>query len=56
MSTKYVSCVTSFSLLVLVSGCVVGPDFHRPEAPPAAGYTSQPLTATASAPNVPGGE
>ncbi len=56
MSTKYVSCVTSFSLLVLVSGCVVGPDFHRPEAPPAAGYTSQPLTATASASNVPGGE
>ena len=48
--------IAAFSLLALVSGCTVGPDFHRPKAPAAAGYTAKPLTATASSPNVPGGE
>ena len=42
--------------MLLVSGCAVGPDFHRPEAPAVAGYTPKPLAATASSPNVPGGE
>jgi NodT family efflux transporter outer membrane factor (OMF) lipoprotein len=42
--------------LALVSGCAVGPDFHRPEAPAAAGYTAQPPAATASSPDVAGGE
>jgi NodT family efflux transporter outer membrane factor (OMF) lipoprotein len=44
------------SLLIVLTGCVVGPDFHRPEAPPAAGYTPEPLSATASSPNAAGGE
>jgi NodT family efflux transporter outer membrane factor (OMF) lipoprotein len=44
------------SLLTVLMGCVVGPDFHRPEAPAAAGYTPGPLAATNSSPNVPGGE
>jgi NodT family efflux transporter outer membrane factor (OMF) lipoprotein len=56
MSAKYLCCIAACSLLALISGCVVGPDFHRPEAPASAGYTPRPLTATASAPNVPGGE
>ncbi|MGA3113909.1 MAG: efflux transporter outer membrane subunit [Syntrophobacteraceae bacterium] len=56
MSAKCFCCIAAFSLLALVSGCAVGPDFHRPEAPAAAGYTVQPLAATASAPNVAGGE
>ncbi|MGA2401057.1 MAG: efflux transporter outer membrane subunit [Syntrophobacteraceae bacterium] len=56
MSAKCFCCITAFSLLALVSGCAVGPDFHRPEAPAAAGYTAKPLTKTASSPNVPGGE
>ena len=41
---------------VLLTGCVVGPDFHPPAAPVAVGYTRQPPPdATASAP-VPGGD
>ena len=56
MSKKCLCCIASFSLLVLVSGCAVGPDFHRPNAPAVDAYTPQPLTATASSPNVPGGE
>ena len=53
MSTKHLCCI---ALLALVSGCAVGPNFHSPKAPAAAGYTTQPLTATASSPSVPGGE
>ena len=56
MSTRCFCCIAACSLLALVSGCVVGPDFHRPQAPAAAGYTAQPLTATASSPDVAGGE
>ncbi|SPF50908.1 Heavy metal cation tricomponent efflux outer membrane porin HmwC (CzcC-like) [Syntrophobacter sp. SbD1] len=56
MSKKCFCCITAFSLVALVSGCTVGPDFHRPEAPAAAGRTAQPLTATASTPDVAGGE
>lgn len=46
----------TFSLMMLVSGCAVGPDFHRPNPPDVKGYTTQPLTATASSPGVAGGE
>jgi len=53
MASKYF-CFVAF--LILISGCAVGPNFHRPEAPAAAGYTAEPPTATASSPNVPGGE
>lgn len=56
MSAKYLCCIGAFSVLLLVSGCVVGPDFQRPKAPAVDGYTPKPLAATASAPNVPGGE
>ena len=38
------------------AGCVVGPDFKRPVAPAADGYTAEPPPTTASAPNVAGGE
>lgn len=33
---------------LLLAGCAVGPDFTRPAAPDADGYTSQPLTTTTS--------
>jgi NodT family efflux transporter outer membrane factor (OMF) lipoprotein len=56
MSAKCFCSIAAFSLLALVSGCAVGPDFHRPQAPAPAGYTAQPLTATASTPNVAGAE
>ncbi len=44
------------SLLTALTACTVGPNFHRPEAPAAVGYTAKPLTATSSSPYVPGGE
>jgi len=44
------------SLLAVLAGCVLGPNFHRPEAPAAADYASKPPAATASSPSVPGGE
>jgi NodT family efflux transporter outer membrane factor (OMF) lipoprotein len=56
MLKKCFCCIAAFSLLALLSGCLMGPNFHRPEAPAAAGYTDRPLTATASTPNVAGGE
>jgi len=38
-----------------LSGCAVGPDFHKPDAPQSSRYTPQPLPAkTASAPTVGG--
>jgi NodT family efflux transporter outer membrane factor (OMF) lipoprotein len=48
--------IAAFLLAAVTSGCVVGPKFHRPEAPPSAGYTQQPLSPTASSPGTPGGE
>ena len=44
------------SLLTVFIGCTVGPNFKRPEAPAAAGYTAKPLNVTSSSPNVQGGE
>ena len=41
---------------LLVASCAVGPNFKRPAAPEAAGYTATPLQPTASTPGVPGGE
>lgn len=46
-----------FGLLVLLAaGCAVGPDFQKPAAPKVSGYTSNPISETASVTNVPGGE
>jgi NodT family efflux transporter outer membrane factor (OMF) lipoprotein len=40
-----------------LAGCTVGPDFKRPDAPNAAGYTADPMTEkTASAPGAAGSE
>ena len=41
-----VVCAVASSVL---SGCAVGPDFHRPEPPDVKGYQSEPLPATVSA-------
>src|SRR5208337_4408689 len=57
MSTKHFPFITAaFAAVALLSGCAVGPDFHRPTLPAIDGYTAQPLTAKSSAANVPGGE
>jgi NodT family efflux transporter outer membrane factor (OMF) lipoprotein len=42
-------------IAALLSGCEVGPDFLRPEAPPSAGYTPEPLKTTAAT-DIPGGQ
>ena len=44
------------SVVALFLGCAVGPNFHRPTPPEMSGYTPQPLSATTSTANVPGGE
>jgi NodT family efflux transporter outer membrane factor (OMF) lipoprotein len=55
MSAKCICQIAVISVLALVSSCTVGPNFHRPEVPTKAGYTTQPLTSTSSA-DVAGGE
>ena len=55
-------CTVSFklcaltALVLLFTGCTVGPNFVRPAAPNVAGYTQTPLSPTASVANVAGGE
>jgi len=41
---------------VLFSGCAVGPDFNRPEAPAVGGYTRDPLPGGTAAAGIAGGE
>jgi NodT family efflux transporter outer membrane factor (OMF) lipoprotein len=40
---------------LLAAGCAVGPDFHRPPAPPVSGYTPRPLPASTASANDPFG-
>src|SRR5262252_8745753 len=42
--------------LLLLAGCAVGPDFHKPAAPEVSDYTSSALSATTAAENVAGGD
>jgi NodT family efflux transporter outer membrane factor (OMF) lipoprotein len=42
-------------LTLLLCGCAVGPDFHRPAAPSDAGYTPQPLPALTASTAIYGG-
>ncbi len=44
------------SILALLAGCAVGPNFKRPAAPAVSDYVAAPLTTTASAPNTVAGE
>jgi NodT family efflux transporter outer membrane factor (OMF) lipoprotein len=47
--------LTTLALLAAVSACAVGPNFHRPQPPPAADYGSAPARgSTASAPGTGG--
>jgi NodT family efflux transporter outer membrane factor (OMF) lipoprotein len=51
--------LTSFlttSILLLTTGCAVGPRFKKPAAPDVSGYTPAPIATTSSTPNVAGGE
>jgi NodT family efflux transporter outer membrane factor (OMF) lipoprotein len=44
------------SLMLLMAGCAVGPNFKRPAPPDVSDYTAQPLATTATTPNVSGGQ
>ena len=44
----YVLCISGFAALHL-AGCTVGPDYHRPEAPPVVSLTRQPTDAMRTA-------
>src|SRR5271157_4547375 len=48
--------IIAISVLLLTTGCVVGPNFKRPAAPANGGYTPAPPPPTSSTPNVGGGE
>jgi NodT family efflux transporter outer membrane factor (OMF) lipoprotein len=53
------SCLTllfATSTVLLLGGCVVGPNFKRPAPPADGGYTPAPLPATSSTTSVAGGE
>ncbi|MGD0883945.1 MAG: efflux transporter outer membrane subunit [Thermodesulfovibrionales bacterium] len=56
MSAKYFPSIASALAVALLSGCAVGPDFHRPTPPANGGYTAQPLATKSSVANVAGGE
>jgi NodT family efflux transporter outer membrane factor (OMF) lipoprotein len=50
------ACCPLAALALLLLGCTVGPDYVRPSAPRATRFTQNPLSSTASAANVVGGE
>jgi outer membrane protein TolC len=41
---------------LFAAGCAVGPDFKKPSAPDVGSYSASPVTTTASAAGIPGGE
>ena len=52
---KQIARMAALGLLALTGGCVVGPDFRRPDAPVANSYTAMPLRGqTVSAPDLAG--
>ena len=46
----------TMAVSLLMTGCVVGPDFERPAPPKVTGYTAEPLPAKTDSANVAGGE
>lgn len=56
LNNQFVPTIVAVSVLLLTTGCAVGPDFSRPKTPEVTEFTIEPLAIqTASAP-VPGGE
>lgn len=52
----FLRCAMAISAVLLAIGCAVGPDFRKPSAPDAKGYTRGPLRTTAATPTATGGE
>ncbi len=44
------------AVILLITGCKVGPNYKPPTAPPVTGYTPAPVTTTTATPNVAAGE
>jgi len=55
-SRRALRCYVASAVLVLVTGCAAGPDFHRPTAPRINQYTAESLPAQTSAADTAGGE
>jgi NodT family efflux transporter outer membrane factor (OMF) lipoprotein len=53
---RFTHVVLSTAIGVAVTGCAVGPNFHKPAAPAGAGYTTAPLPPATVSANVPGGD
>ena len=56
MKTHRSLSIATLCAVVLLSGCAVGPDFKRPEAPAVDRYTREPLPAKTATADVAGGE
>jgi NodT family efflux transporter outer membrane factor (OMF) lipoprotein len=54
--TARLALVIPASAVLLLAGCVVGPNFQKPAPPADGGYTPAPLPTTSNTPNVGGGE
>jgi NodT family efflux transporter outer membrane factor (OMF) lipoprotein len=55
-SIRPTACRLAVPVVLLLSGCEVGPDFHQPAAPKDAGYTAEPLQQVTAVTAVHGGE
>ncbi len=53
--TNIIRSLMAGSVLAFAAGCAVGPDFKRPAAPDAAGYTPEPLAAQTASAQIGGG-
>jgi NodT family efflux transporter outer membrane factor (OMF) lipoprotein len=56
MSEPKCRTLPALAVTVVLTGCAVGPNFHRPAAPTAAGYTTTPLPESTSSTDVVGGD
>jgi NodT family efflux transporter outer membrane factor (OMF) lipoprotein len=54
--SRFIFLMTVFIVLVLMTGCAVGPNFQRPAAPAVDRYTPQPLPEQTAAVEIKGGE
>lgn len=50
------SCLVALLAFALLAGCVVGPNFKKPDSPAVPGYTPAPFSTTINVENVPAGE
>jgi NodT family efflux transporter outer membrane factor (OMF) lipoprotein len=56
MSAARYRALPALAVTLVLNGCAAGPNFHRPAAPTAAGYTTTPMAETSSSSNVIGGD